>query len=127
MEILNTGRQDDKPTQPANNSIETGPLRRILALELTRFVVYSFVVVLLAELIKWNATIDGSETKFSESSYVEYLQSILLLGCSVISIILYLSHRTKAFQQIFNLIFGLTTAALIREQDIYFEQAFGHG
>jgi hypothetical protein len=116
MDILNTGRPDDK-AKPS----------KILALELTRFLVYSIVVVLIAELMKWNAATDGSEAKFSESSYVEYLQSILLLGCSVISIILFLSRRTKAFQQIFNLIFGLTTAALIREQDIYFEQTFGHG
>ena len=114
MESLNPSRQNDKTAQPTNKSAETGPVRSgrngsnrvILIMELTRFLVYSFIVVLLAELMKWNATIDGSETKFSESSYVEYLQSILLLGCSVISLILYLSGRTKGFQQIFNLIFG---------------------
>jgi len=132
MDTLNT---DDMATQPTNNSVETenlrpgnhGSDRRILAIEVIRFVVYSIVVVLIAELMKLNATIDDSEAKFSEYSYVEYLQSIFLFGCSVISLILYLSDRTKAFRQIFNVIFGLTTAALIREQDIYFEQTFGHG
>jgi hypothetical protein len=130
MENLNPGRQNEKTTK----SVETGPVRPgkrsnrvILTTEIVRFLVYSFFVVLIAELMKWDATIDGSETKFSESTYVEYLQSILLVGCSVISIILYLSDRANVFKQIFNLIFGLTTAALIREQDIYFEQTFGHG
>jgi len=95
--------------------------------EAGRFFIYSVVVFLTAELMKWNASIDEAEMKFSEFSYVEYTQSFLLFLSSLICIGFYLSKNTTVFRYIFLLIFGLSTAALIREQDIYFEEAFGHG
>jgi hypothetical protein len=48
------------------------------------------------------------------------LSSLICIGFA-------LSKSNGNFQFIFYLIFGLSTAALIREQDIYFEQWIGHG
>jgi hypothetical protein len=101
--------------------------RSIFIKESGRFLTYGVLVVLLAEFMKWTASVDDGEIKFSEFTYVEYGQSLLLFLCSAIGIGFYLSKNTKEFRYIFLLIFGLSTAALIREQDIYFEELLGHG
>lgn len=95
--------------------------------EIGRFLMYSTVVVLLAELMRWDAATDVSEVKFSEGSYIEYTQSFILLVCSICCIVFFLSKKGNSFRFIFLLIFGLSAAALIREQDVYFENLFGHG
>lgn len=101
--------------------------KNVFFMESGRFLTYGFFVFQIAELMRWNAKVDESDVKFSEFSHAEYAQSLLLVLCSSICIGFYLSKNTKTFRYIFLAIFGLSTAALIREQDIYFEQLFGHG
>ena len=107
--------------QVANEENKT----RILFKEGSRFLVYGVFAVLLAELLKWDTSIDESEVKFSEFSYVEYMQSLLLFLCSSVCLVFYFSKHTKTFKFIFLLIFGLSSAALIREQDFHFDQLLG--
>jgi hypothetical protein len=95
--------------------------------EAGRYLIYACLVYLTAEFIKWSVAIDEGEVKFSEYSFVEYAQSILLLLSSIVSFTFYLSKSSQAYKNILLLLAGLSSVALIREQDIYFEQFLGHG
>ncbi|HEX6225880.1 MAG TPA: hypothetical protein VFZ52_15790 [Chryseolinea sp.] len=104
-----------------------GNKRNVFFKEAGRVLVYGVIVFLAAELMRWNAANDEFEDKFSEFSYVEYMQSLLLFLCATICLWFYLSKNTTSFKFIFLLTFGFSSAAFIREQDIYFEQVLGDG
>ncbi len=101
--------------------------RSIVLKEAARYLIYAALVYSTAEFMKWNAGLDHSEAKFSEYSYVEYAQSFLLLVAGLISFIFYVSKNNHAYKNILLLFSGLCAIALIREQDIYFENFIGHG
>jgi hypothetical protein len=107
-----------------NNDNETR-IPSMLFKEGGRFLLYSIFAVLVAELMRLDASSDKSEIKFTEFSYVEYMQSLLLLVSSTICFGFYLSKKSKVFKFIFLLIFGLSSTALIREQDFFFDQLLG--
>ncbi|GAA4807376.1 hypothetical protein GCM10023231_40720 [Olivibacter ginsenosidimutans] len=88
-----------------------------------RFLVYAIAAVLLAEFIRFDARFGSVESKFSESSYTEYLQSLFLFTSSILLFITYRKSPTKNYVAL--LLFGLTVASFIREQDIYFETYIG--
>lgn len=91
--------------------------------QLIRFFIYAIAAILLAEFIRFDAGFDTVEAKFSESSYTEYLQSLLLLTSSVLLFVIY--RKSPSYQYVALLLFGLTAASFIREQDIYFEILIG--
>ena len=101
--------------------------KSIVLREIARYIVYGALVFLTAEFMKWNASLDHPEAKFSEYSYVEYAQSFLLLLTSLISLRFYISKHSHTYMNIFLLLSGLSAMALIREQDIYFDNLLGRG
>lgn len=85
-----------------------------------RFIVYGAIVYLAAEFLKWNVKHETGQSKFTEDSMVEAVQSIILLTCSLI----YLRVSFK-YKSMFPLSFGLfafTFASLIREQDALLDE-----
>jgi hypothetical protein len=95
--------------------------------EIARYLIYAVLVYLIADFAKWSATIESDDTKFSETSYVEYAQTFLLLLVTVISLKYYFSKNSHGYKHILLLFAGLSSMALIREQDVYFEKFIGHG
>src|SRR5690606_8506905 len=90
-----------------------------------RLIVYGLAVLLLAEFMRWEAGRAVGEVKFTEASYVEYLQALLLLISCVILAWVYTHYPVYRFMAA--LMFGFLGASLIREQDVYFERYLGHG
>ncbi|SRR5690606_230445 len=88
-----------------------------------RFFIYVVAAFLLAELIRFDAQIGSIETKFSEDSYTEYMQSIFLLTSSILLFIIYKRSRPRSYLAL--LLFAFTSVSLIREQDVYFENLIG--
>ncbi|WP_025142698.1 hypothetical protein [Pedobacter jeongneungensis] len=85
-----------------------------------RFIVYGVIIYLAAEFLKWNVKHEMGQSKFTEDSVVEAVQSIILLACSLI----YLRVSFK-YKSMFPLAFGLfafTFASLIREQDALLDE-----
>jgi len=94
-----------------------------LIYQIIRFFIYATTVILLAEFIRFDAGFGDVEAKFSESSYTEYLQSLLLLVSSILLFVIY--RKSQAYRYVALLLFGLTAASFIREQDVYFETFVG--
>src|SRR5690554_1083779 len=90
-----------------------------------RLVVYGLAVVILAEFMRWEAGIDVGEVKFTEASYVEYLQALLLFISCVVLAWIYFHHHV--YRWMAALMFGFLGASFIREQDVYFERYLGDG
>ncbi|GAA4201802.1 hypothetical protein GCM10022289_15730 [Pedobacter jeongneungensis] len=85
-----------------------------------RFIVYGAIVYIAAEFLKWNVKHETGQSKFTEDSMVEAVQSMILLTCSLI----YLRVSFK-YKSMFPLSFGLfafTFASLIREQDALLDE-----
>lgn len=85
----------------------------------SRVILYALATVLLAEFIRWDGLRSSIDNKFSEGSLTEILQSVFLLISSFLLLRLYATSATYKYTAI--LLFGLTGASLVREQDIYFE------
>lgn len=101
--------------------------KSVVLKELGRYLVYASLVYLTADFVKWSASVDNAEAKFSEYSFVEYAQSLLLLVSALISLKSYISKHAHAYKNVVLFLAGLSAMALIREQDIYFEQFLGDG
>lgn len=101
--------------------------KNVFIKEAARYLVYAVLACLVAEFLRWCAITDDSQDKFSEYSFVEYLQSFLLLLSGVVSFRFYLSKKQYPHRHIFMLIAALCAMAFIREQDIHFETLFGDG
>src|SRR5690606_11762766 len=72
---------------------------------------------------RFDAQIGSIETKFSEDSYTEYMQSIFLLTSSILLFIIYKRSNPRSYLAF--LLFAFTSVSLIREQDVYFENLIG--
>jgi hypothetical protein len=110
--------------------METGMEKKqknILFTEVARYLGYAALAFFVAEFLRWNASIDNSEAKFPELSFVEYAQSLLLIVCGLISFRFFLSKAGYSHRHIFMLIAALCAMALIREQDMHFETFVGDG
>ncbi len=92
---------------------------------LIRIVLYALLVVGLAEFIRWDATQFSGDSKFSEQSYTELMQSVLLILSSGLLLYLYFTKSPLRYTAL--LLLGLTGAAFFREQDVYFETYLGNG
>ncbi|MFC6103274.1 hypothetical protein [Olivibacter domesticus] len=90
-----------------------------------RIILYALAAVLLAEFIRWDGSLSSIDNKFSEDSLTEMLQTAFLFISSFILLRMYSTSTTYKYTAI--LLFGLTGASLIREQDIYFEKYIGQG
>ena len=88
-----------------------------------RLIVYGLLVFLLAEFMFWEAGRAVEGDKFTESSYVEYLQSLLLLLSCILLIWTYKKFHALRYTAV--LMFGFLGASLIREQDVFFETYIG--
>lgn len=88
-----------------------------------RVILYALAAVLLAEFIRWDGSRSSIDNKFSEDSLTEMLQTAFLFISSFILLRMYMTSSTYKYTAI--LLFGLTGASLIREQDIYFEKYIG--
>ena len=71
----------------------------------------------------WDARREVMGDKFSESSYVEYLQSLFLFLSCILLIWTY--NRFHALRYTALLMFGFLGASFFREQDIFFETYLG--
>jgi hypothetical protein len=90
-----------------------------------RIVVYGLLVVGLAEFIQWDASQFMGDSKFSEDSYTEIMQSVFLALSTGLLAYLYLTESPLRYSAL--LMMGLTGAAFFREQDLFFENTFGNG
>lgn len=88
-----------------------------------RFFIYTLTAFLIAELIRFDAQTGSIDTKFSENSYTEYMQSIFLLTSSILLFIIYKRSQPRSYLAL--LLFAFTSVSLIREQDVYFENSIG--
>jgi hypothetical protein len=95
--------------------------------EAARYLVYAASAVIVAEFLKWSASIDNSEAKFPEVSFVEYAQSFFLIVAGLISFRIFLSKKHHSHRHIFMLMSALCAMAFIREQDMHFETLIGDG
>lgn len=96
------------------------PSSKGFKIAITRFLVYGIIIYLIAEFLKWNVKQEIGQSKFTEDSIVEAVQSIILLACSLIYL-----HVAFKYRKIFPLAFGLfafTFASLIREQDAFLDE-----
>src|SRR5690554_3720563 len=73
----------------------------------------------------WEGGREVEGDKFSESSYVEYLQALLLFLSCILLIWSY--NKVQALRYTALLMFGFLGASFFREQDIYFETYLGMG
>jgi hypothetical protein len=71
----------------------------------------------------WDASREVAGDKFSESSYVEYLQSLLLFISCILLIWTYKKFHAMRYTAL--LMFGFLGASFFREQDIFFETYVG--
>lgn len=92
---------------------------RLFLFRAFRIIFYATATVLLAEFIKWDGSLSSIDNKFSEDSLTEILQTVFLFTSSIILLKLYATSNSYKYTAI--LLFGLTGASLIREQDVYFE------
>jgi hypothetical protein len=99
----------------------------VLIKEVVRYLAYAFLAFLVAEFLRFTASIDNSEAKFPELSLVEYAQSFFLIVSGLISLRFYLSKQRHFHRHIFMLISALCAMAFIREQDMHFETFVGDG
>ena len=99
--------------------LKTAPIIR----QGVRFFVYALATFLIAELIRFDAQIGSIDTKFSENSYTEYMQSIFLLTSSILLFVIYRQSQPRSYLAL--LLFAFTSASFIREQDVYFENLIG--
>lgn len=102
--------------------MESSKIRQLISQGI-RFFIYAAAASLLAELIRLDAQIGSIETKFSEDSYTEYMQSFFLLTSSILLFIIYKRSRPRSYLAL--LLFAFTSTSLIREQDVYFENLIG--
>jgi hypothetical protein len=87
-----------------------------------RYTVYGCLIVLLSQLIKWDASQASGDLKFSEQSYTEAGQLVLLLISSLLLFRIY--QRSKTFGFVALLMMGLTATSLVREMDDPFDALF---
>jgi hypothetical protein len=85
-----------------------------------RFIVYGVIIYLAAEFLKWNVNHEMGQSKFTEDSMVEAVQSIMLLACSLIYLLVSFKYKSM-FPLAFGL-FAFTFASLIREQDALLDE-----
>ena len=90
-----------------------------------RFIIYGLLIFLLAEFMYWDARHEVVEEKFLESSYLEYLQSLLLFLSCIILIWIYKNFHVFRYTAL--LMFGFLGASFFREQDLFFETYLGMG
>ncbi|TYR37589.1 hypothetical protein FXV77_06215 [Sphingobacterium phlebotomi] len=88
-----------------------------------RFFIYALSAFLIAELIRFDAQTGSIDTKFSENSYTEYMQSIFLLISSILLFVIYRRPQPRSYLAL--LLFAFTSVSFIREQDVYFENLIG--
>lgn len=99
--------------------IKTTPIIR----QGVRFFIYALAAFLIAELIRFDAQTGSIDTKFSENSYTEYMQSIFLLTSSILLFFIYKRSQPRSYLAL--LLFAFTSVSFIREQDVYFENLIG--
>ncbi|REA62817.1 hypothetical protein DSL64_07805 [Dyadobacter luteus] len=87
-----------------------------------RYLVYGCLIVLLAQLIKWDASQAEGDLKFSEQSYTEACQLVLLLFSSLL--LWHIYRQSKAYGYVALLMMGLTATSLVREMDDPFDALF---
>lgn len=93
---------------------------RGLKIGFVRVTIYASIVFVIAEFIKLDAAlVQGQESKFSESSYTEYAQSLLLLICS--SIYLFVFSKVRFIKTLSLVLFAFSFSSLIREQDSFLD------
>ncbi|WP_406823400.1 hypothetical protein [Pedobacter sp. KACC 23697] len=102
----------------ANHTIISNP--KGFKTAVLRLIIYSALIYLLAEFLKWNVQHEAVSNKFSEDSAVEYVQSLLLLLCSIV--FLYSSIKYKPIFPLSFALFAFMMASLIREQDAFLDQ-----
>jgi hypothetical protein len=90
-----------------------------------RFIVYGLLIFLLSEFMYWDARHEVVEEKFLESSYLEYLQSLLLFLSCIVLILIYKKYHVFRYTAL--LMFGFLGASFFREQDLFFETYLGMG
>lgn len=94
-----------------------------MQLKLLRFFLYCLLAVSLAEVIRYDALNSPLESRFSEESMTEIIQSILLVFASSTALYIYLAKGH--YSMIALLFFCISACSFVREQDIYFEETFG--
>ena len=87
-----------------------------------RYLVYGCLIVLLAQLIKWDASQAEGDLKFSEQSYTEAGQLVLLLFSSLL--LWHIYRQSKVYGYVALLMMGLTATSLVREMDDPFDALF---
>ncbi|WP_316734947.1 hypothetical protein [Pedobacter aquatilis] len=88
-----------------------------------RFLVYCLLAVLAAEIIRHDALSTHVDNRFSEDSFTEHMQSVLLVISAGISIFIF--KKDSYYRMVALLFFTLLACSFFREQDIYFERYLG--
>jgi len=86
-------------------------------------VIYGLIVFGLGEYILWDAQRYEVDAKFIEFGFTEYGQTTLLFCSCLILWVVYQKYRPLKYVAL--LMFGFLGSALIREQDVYFEDYIG--
>lgn len=90
-----------------------------------RLLIYGLAVLLLAELLRYDAGTALRDEKFSEHSWTEKIQSVMLLFSS--SIFLYCFCKIRKFSMLSLFLLSFTVASLVREQDLFLDEWLFHG
>lgn len=92
---------------------------------LLRLIVYGILVVLTAEFIYWDALQFPIETRFSEESWTEKLQEILLIMMTFTLLIIALS--ASSYKYVAWAMFSFTGSSFIRELDSFLDTLLFYG
>jgi len=85
-----------------------------------KIILYALILLLGIHLVRQDALEAFTGVSASAYSFIDGMQTVLLIICSGISLRCTLSKRTYSYQSIFNILFGFSAYLLLMEQGIFF-------
>ena len=104
-----------------SDPLSTPAERRQALNSLYRYVAYLFFIALICQCLYWDALPRALENQFTESSFAEISQTVMLL---VSLILLWKIRAMGVYRHGVVLMFALLLASLIREQDFMLDRVF---
>ena len=85
-----------------------------------KIILYALILLLGIHLVRQDALEAFTGVSASAYSFIDGMQTVLLIICSGISLRYTLSKRVYSYQSIFNILFGFSAYLLLLEQGIFF-------
>lgn len=97
--------------------------RKSLLQNAEQIILYTLILLFGIHLVRQDALEAFTGTSASAYSFIDGMQTVLLMLCSGIALRFTLSKRAYSYQSIFNILFGISACLLLLEQGIMFSES----